>query len=85
MFSPQNTGDHAGTQAFGLVVSCGAHFLVLGWLMLVGCLRGCGTPCGVVGFDPRRDVTRPVCRAAIDTVVFWVVGRVGDWFLLVDP
>ena len=53
--------------------------------MLVGCLRGCGTPCGVVGFDPRRDVTRPVCRAAIDTVVFWVVGRVGDWFLLVDP
>ena len=53
--------------------------------MLVGCLRGCGTPDGVVGFDPRRDVTRPVCRAAIDTVVFWVVGRVGDWFLLVDP
>ena len=69
-----------------LVVSCGAYlFLVLGWLMLVGCLRGCGTPCGVVGLDPRRDVTRPVCRAATNTVVFWVVGRVGDWFLLVDP
>ena len=85
MFSPQNTGDHAGTQVLWLggVVWC-ISFLVLGWLMLVGCLRGCGTPDGVVGFDPRRDVTRPVCRAAANTLC-WVVGRVGDWFLLVDP
>ena len=47
--------------------------------MLVGCLRGCGTPCGVVGFDPRRDVTRPVCRAAANTLC-WVVGRAGSFF-----